>query len=71
MWYLRIHSKILHITNTLSNTVRHMSNWLNVFFIFFVNNTGRISKLDKNPIQPKYKYVPSKYLGNKKLIING
>ena len=48
-----------------------MSNWLNVFFIFFVNNTGRISKLDKNPIQPKYKYVPSKYLGNKELIING
>ena len=54
MWYLRIHSKILHITNMLSNNVRNMSNWLNVFFIFLVNSTGTMSKLDKNPMQPRH-----------------
>ena len=46
-WYLRIHSKMLHITYMLSKTVRKMSNWLNVFCIFLFNKIGRMNKLAK------------------------
>ena len=36
----------------MSKTVRNMSNWLNVFCILLLNNTGRMNKLAKKPMQP-------------------
>ena len=50
--YFLTHSRMLHVTYTLSKMARQTRNRENVLFIFFVKSTGMTTLLARNPKEP-------------------
>ena len=50
--YFLTHSRMLHVTYTLSKMARQTRNRENVLFIFFVKSTGMTTLLATNPKDP-------------------
>ena len=57
--YFLTHSKMLHVTYTLSKMARQTRNRENVLFIFFVKSTGMTTLLARNPKEPAGKKIRS------------